>query len=110
MKFCCSKFEGSYYVNNSFGINIRIIKFSSDFLIKQGGAYISKLGEEYRINTKRNDIRFYMTMGYEKFSFDLAMVNINFCPYCGTNLHKYYDKDEYANEIEGETFTLYKKI
>ena len=106
MKFCCSKFEGSYYINNNLGINIRIVKFSSDFLIKQGGSYVSKQGKEYRINTKRNDIRFFMTMGYEKFSFNLAMANINFCPFCGTNLHDFYNKDEYANEIEGETFKL----
>jgi transcription initiation factor IIE alpha subunit len=93
-------------VSNNLGINIRIIKFSSDFLINQGGVIITKEGKEQLINTKRNDIRFYMTMGYEKFSFDLAVANINFCPYCGTNLHKFYNKDEYANEIEGETFKL----
>ncbi len=106
MKFCCSNFEGSYYVGNNFGINIRIVRFSSDFLINQGGLYVLKGDKEYRINTKRNDIRFFMTMGYQKFSLDLAMANISFCPFCGTNLHKFYDKDEYANEIEGETFGL----
>jgi len=106
MKFCCSTFEGSYYVKNNFGINIRVVKFHSDFLIKQGGAYVTKANKEKLINTKRNDIRFFMTMGYQKFSLDLAMANINYCPYCGTNLHEFYDKDEYANEVEGKTFTL----
>jgi len=47
-----------------------------------------------------------MTMGYEKFSLNMAMANIAFCPFCGINLYDFYIKDEYANEIEGETFTL----
>ena len=47
-----------------------------------------------------------MAMGYEKFSLNMAMANIAFCPFCGTNLYDFYIKDEYANEIEGETFTL----
>ncbi len=45
-------------------------------------------------------------MGYEKFSLHLATCNIVFCPYCGTNLYDFYVGDEYANEIEGETFDL----
>jgi hypothetical protein len=49
MYYCCSKFEGGYTVNNNFGINIRIVRFTSDFLIGQGGAYVSKYGKEYRI-------------------------------------------------------------
>ena len=106
MKFCCSCFEGSYYIGNNFGINIRIVRFTSDFLIKQGGMYMPKGNIMHKINKKRNDIRFFMTMGYDMFSYELAMANINFCPYCGTNLHDFYDKDEYANEIEGITFTL----
>ena len=45
-------------------------------------------------------------MGYDTFKLDLPLMNINYCPYCGTNLYKFYNKDEHANEIEGETFKL----
>ena len=105
MKFCCGNFQGRYNAKNGMGINIRVVQFASDFL-KGNTIHNYKNGNDFCINTKRNDIRFFMTMGYEKFSFDLAMANISFCPFCGTNLHDFYNKDEYANEIEGETFKL----
>lgn len=87
MKFCCNNFEGSYYIGNSFGINIRIVKFTSNLLISQSGK-----------------TKFFMTMGYDKFSLNLAMVNMNFCPYCGIKLDDFYKNERYANEIEGKTF------
>jgi|GEM_PF-2040916 hypothetical protein len=29
-----------------------------------------------------------------------------YCPFCGTDLYKFYKSDEYANEIEGKTLKL----
>lgn len=98
MKFCCSNFEGSYQIKNGFAPNIRIVKFTSDFLISQNA------NQEFK--SKRNDLRYFITMGYDTFKLDLPLMKINYCPYCGANLYKIYSKDECANEIEGETFKL----
>ena len=106
MKFCCSDFEGSNLVGNQYGINIRIVKFNSKQLTDLNKFYFLRNIQLSKTNNKRNELRFFMTMGYEKFSLLNAMANIAFCPFCGTNLFDFYDKDEYANEIEGETFTI----
>jgi hypothetical protein len=98
MKFCCSNFEGNYLIKNGFAPNIRIVKFTSEFLISQNA------NKEFK--SKRNDLRYFVTMGYDTFKLDLPLMNINYCPYCGTNLYEFYNKDEHANEIEGETFKL----
>lgn len=106
MKFCCESFEGSYFIGNQCGINIRIVKFNSEFLISKGNLYFKRNRQINKTSNKRNDVRFFMTMGYEKFRLDLPMANIGFCPFCGTNLYDYYVEDEYFNEIEGKTFNL----
>jgi hypothetical protein len=98
MKYCCPNFGGHYLMANGFAPNIRIVKFKSEFLISNDG--------NNKIKNKKYDLKYFITLGYDKFRLDLPMMNINFCPYCGTNLYSFYDKDEYANEIEGETFTL----
>lgn len=36
MKFCCSDFEGCYYIGNQFGFNIRIVKTTSPVLLETG--------------------------------------------------------------------------
>lgn len=97
LKFCCSFFEGGYFVGNGFGPNIRIVKFTSEELIARG------INDKDSKN-RRKDIRFFITMGYKIFSFDIMGTIINYCPYCGKDLHKFYRRDEYVNEIEGKTF------
>jgi len=104
MKFCCSSFEGSYYVGNHFGINIRMVKFHSKLLTSGNNIFFTNNIGVSRTKNKRDDVRFFLTMGYEKFSLDMAMANIAFCPFCGANLYDFYIKDEYVNEIEGKTF------
>ena len=98
MKFCCSNFEGNYLIENGFAPNIRIVKFTSKFLVSQ---HVNK-----DLKSRRNDLRYFITLGYDLFKLDLPLMKINYCPYCGVNLYKVYNKDEYANEIEGETFRL----
>lgn len=106
MKFCCSDFEGAYRVGNQFGINTRIVKFNSKQLRSGDKIYFTRNIQVGKTKNKRDDIRFFMTMGYDKFSLNMALANIAFCPFCGINLYDFYVENEYANEIEGETFTL----
>ena len=108
MEFCCETFESYYLIRNTAAPKIRIVKFISDYLTNNIGAYIRKHGREIKINKKRNDFSFLISSKpYESFSMiNNPLIIINFCPFCGTNLHKFYDKDEYANEIEGESFKL----
>ncbi|MBU1579269.1 MAG: hypothetical protein KJ754_07555 [Bacteroidetes bacterium] len=74
------------------------MKFTSGVLISQ--SINNNFGK------KRNDLRYFVTIGYDEFKLDLPLMNINYCPYCGTNLYNFYNNAEYANEIEGETFKL----
>lgn len=104
LKFCCWSFEGLYYVGNQFGINIRVVKLTSPEHVERASDIFYLHKELRKTKHRRGDIRFYMTMGYEKFSFHLPMCAISFCPFCGVNLYDFYNKDEYAQEIEGETF------
>ncbi len=107
MKFCCGDFEGHYCVSNQMGPNFRIVKFTSPFLINKGDMFFFTNNQQVRkTKHKRNDLRFFITMGYDKFNLGIATCNITFCPYCGTNLYDFYISDECANEIEGETFDL----
>lgn len=107
MKFCCSDLEGAYRIGNQFGINMRIVKFKSRQFTSGDNVYFSRNIQASKTKNKRDDVRFFMTMGYERFSLNMAMVNIAFCPFCGINLYDYYVDDEYFNEIEGQTFTLF---
>jgi hypothetical protein len=108
MKFCCSDFEGHYYVENHVGPNFRIVKFTSPVLTGRGDkSFFAHNPALFKTKHKRNDIRFFITMGYERFSLlETGACNIAFCPYCGTNLYDFYVDDECANEVEGKTFDL----
>jgi hypothetical protein len=35
---------------------------------------------------------------------DVLTLGIEYCPFCGEDLFEFYNSDEYANEIEGDTF------
>lgn len=106
MKFCCSSFEDHYRVGNQMGPNFRIVKFKSELLADGDLFYFTRNKLVSKTKHKRNDIRFFITMGYEKLELPMSVINMAFCPYCGTNLYDFYVSDEYANEIEGETFDL----
>lgn len=89
--------------------NIRIVKFTSNFLVKdRPGIYITQNGRNKElIKRSRCEYRYYIGFTIEKFEFSSAAFNlINFCPYCGKNLYEFYNKDEYTNEIEGITFKI----
>lgn len=88
MKYCCDKFEMYQKFPNTTSPNIRIVKFEP----------IPKAGID------KSHYSFFITMGYEKFSLKLPTIIISFCPFCGTNLKKFYKSDGYVNEFEGKTF------
>ena len=87
MEYCCNKFETDLKLLFTTAPNIRIVKFEKEPLLDNKIHY-----------------GFYITMGYEKFSLHLPKLTIHFCPYCGTNLKKFYKSDDFANEFEGKTF------
>lgn len=107
MKFCCEDFESHYRLDNQTWPNFRIVKIKSK-LLTEGDCwvYFTHNKQASKTRHKRKDLRFYITFGYEKFDFLMVKLNMTFCPYCGTNLYDFYVSDEYANEIEGETFDL----
>ena len=106
MKFCCDDFESHYRLGNQTWPNFRIVKYKSKLLTDVGLFYFTRNKEISKTKHQRNDIRFCITMGYDKFECPMPVINMAFCPYCGTNLYDFYISDEYANEIEGETFDL----
>jgi len=85
-KFCCNTFQILYSTEKSWGLNIRIIKLTPEF-VKRG---------QLKFN-----IVFYITEGYsDNIGGKEKRVVINFCPFCGINLRKKYGKsDEFVQEI-----------
>ncbi|MBP5366208.1 MAG: hypothetical protein J6Y82_09855 [Bacteroidales bacterium] len=82
------------------------MKIKSKLLPEGDLRYFARNKQLNKTRHKRNDFRFYITMGYVKFEFLKPIIDMAFCPFCGTNLYDFYVSDEYANEIEDETFTL----
>jgi len=89
MKYCCYDFEAYAKVASTTTPNIKIVKFKP--LVK---------GEE------NQNFGFYCLSGYETFSIFLPKLNLRFCPFCGTELNRYYRDIGFVNEIEGETFNI----
>ena len=90
MKYCCDKFEAAGKLPSTTAPNIRIVKFKP----------IERFGEIIGYYA------FYVTIGYQEFSLKLPVMMISFCPFCGTNLKKFYSTDDFANEFEGKTFPV----
>jgi hypothetical protein len=99
LKYCCEKFEGCYYsYKYPRRPNIRIVKYTSEFLLNSSLA-TGKFKSPYS---------FYITFSFDKFEMDMPYLNISYCPFCGKDLYKFYKSDEYANEVEGVTFPFVK--
>ncbi|MFD1818305.1 hypothetical protein SAMN04515674_1292 [Pseudarcicella hirudinis] len=88
-KYCCIDFEIQVKLPSTTAPNIRIIKYQSSHPLLKG------LTKQFG---------FCITMGYDKYNILLPKMTISYCPYCGSKLKDFYGSDEYANEIEGETF------
>lgn len=81
MKYCCDKFKDQLSLERTQGLNIRIIKFKSDELLDTKSLY-----------------RFFVTPGYQSSDRAVATYNIAYCPFCGKDLFKFYNNDDYINE------------
>ncbi len=95
MKFCCNNFKNNYESGKiySAGVlvkevypNIKIIKVTSN-----------------EFNQGKNLYRFLTVCGFTKDK--PPVLNMRFCPFCGTNLYEYYTSDEYVNE-NANTFSM----
>jgi hypothetical protein len=107
--YCCDRFEVGCKHKDRIYPNIRIVRFVSDFLIKKNdGIFIIRGGiDDKFIENSKSPYRYFIGYTTDNFSFGSPQFNmINFCPYCGQNLYKFYNKNEYTNEIEGQTFKL----
>lgn len=83
-KFCCDSFRFRYSCENSYGINVRIVDFSNE--------YLERSNSEYKI-------KFILTEGYQnKINDSIKYCFIDFCPFCGTLLSKFYKGKQYAQE------------
>lgn len=92
-KTCCDKFRFLHSGDSSLGLNIRVIKLSDSY-IKES----EKRG--FSLIKKKNQYNFIFTEGYSgKLDNKGQSTFIEFCPFCGTNLKKFYRDDKYINEI-----------
>lgn len=104
MIFCCSKFESRYSLNKHEYLNIRIVKFINDSLVVPTALLPAFRPSSSFPGALKGEFRFFVTMGYEKFSLSMHTLNISFCPFCGVSLYEFYKTDIIPNEIEGKTF------
>ena len=81
VKFCCEKFEFRQSLPSEKGLNIRIVKYEPNQLLDKDNLY-----------------RFYIATYFLKGEKCDMNLNIAFCPFCGTNLFKFYKSDDYINE------------
>jgi len=85
MKFCCEKFELHYSFRNGLAHSFRVINCEPITLSRE--------------NTT-NHMRFIIiTSPYVNFNIlETPSIMIDYCPFCGTDLHRYYKTEEYINE------------
>jgi hypothetical protein len=83
-KFCCAKFQFFYSGDKSMGLNIRIVKLGDDFIARGQLDF---------------DKSFMITEGYSgAIDQGTKKMIIQFCPFCGNELKRYYKNDEYVQE------------
>lgn len=88
MKFCCDKFRFFYSGEKSMGLNIRIVKFNKGFVQRSQLDF---------------DINYLITDGYNDNIDNSKKMVVKYCPFCGEDLKKRYNKDEYVQEIISPT-------
>lgn len=79
-KFCCDTFKGNYQAVTDREVfpNIKIVKIENE-----------------RINIGKNPYRYYFVCGFLRDK--PPYINMRYCPFCGTDLFKFYKSDEYVN-------------
>lgn len=83
MRFCCNDFSFRHKASSEMGINIRVIKLSSD--------------GTYKPCDKELPYRFFISSGM--FNNSIRIAKIDFCPFCGSSLLDNYSDDQYINEV-----------
>lgn len=83
MKYCCREFSQAVSIDRRVGPNIRIVKINSD---------------EVELFDPSKPYRFFITNGYNENDKNVFRRRIEFCPFCGTKLDRYYNHDDYINE------------
>jgi hypothetical protein len=84
-KYCCDKFKGLATGRKDYGLNIRIVKLSQSFV------------ERGQLTFDRS---FMITEGYSGGINECKKVlAIEYCPFCGTRLNKFYKSDDYVQEV-----------
>ena len=114
LKYCCDPFKNACDLPKSLHPNIRIIKLTKSYHFNKnqdvhlkfnGGPWqlckMPPLPKRYR----KNSLRFFITEGYENYTIDTVALLIEYCPFCGKSLYKFYKDDAYAHEIEGITYS-----
>jgi len=88
MNFCCERFQSNYQSGKV---------YDGDNLIKElfPNIKIVKLKPD-KINEGKDLYRYLYVCGFLKDK--PPVINMRFCPFCGTNLYDFYTSDEYINE------------
>lgn len=76
-KICCDDFRWRYETGPEMGLNIRVARIMN--------------------NSKPDDISFFVTEGYIIGAKRVKFCKINYCPFCGTKLSKYYKSNNMIN-------------
>lgn len=93
MEFCCDRFK-SYYEDNSTNVGqVLIERFPSIKIVKLPSVTGEKIDNPYR---------YLFVCGLIKDK--PPLINMAHCPFCGTNLFKFYNKDAYINEDSDHFF------
>jgi hypothetical protein len=82
MKFCCTDFRWRYTTSNGMGLNIRVAK----------------------LHDSLNSRGFFITEGYQQNDTDVKSARIKFCPFCGTDLNKFYKQNQALENAKVEDF------
>lgn len=85
-KTCCEEFRWRYEAPAGMGLNIRVARLI--------------------VNSKLEETAFFMTEGYTEGATGVKFCTIEFCPFCGTKLSKFYTGDSNIINSTIEDFTM----
>lgn len=82
--YCCNKFQFLATGQSTMGLNIRIIKVGQNFVEANHNITSPYL--------------FFISEAYSEFINAKQKILITFCPFCGVDLKKKYNTDNFINE------------
>jgi hypothetical protein len=86
-KHCCNRFKFYLMAHHESIFSIRIIDLRESM-------------KEFQRPASSDSLAFILTSSYEPpMKLSSKVMNIRFCPFCGTDLHIFYSGNEYINEI-----------